>query len=358
MKRKRKISATNRHARKQPGLPPGTLVFTGERMVDTPNITLIEFNNEKIREEHAVDKKPEIEKGDHITWFDIRGIHDIELIGKIGKHFHIHPLALEDIVDTEQRPKFEEYEEGIFVTLKALEFNEEKLELRTEQISIYVGEKFALSFQEDDDDLFVAVRKRLHTGSGRIRERGSDYLAYALIDTLVDNYYLQLDKVESVIENLEEAILRDSNEGLKKRIHHLKLQTLFIRKSVAPLREAISKFSKCEHALIQESTTLFIRDLYDHTVQVTDTIETYRDLMNGLNDLYISELSFKMNNVMKILTIITTIFVPLSFLAGLYGMNFDHIPELHYHNGYFVLLGVMGLIVVGLVAFFWKKRWF
>lgn len=339
------------------GLPPGTLVFTGEQYVKEPNVTWTQFNKDTFYEKNlSKDQSPQQTK-QLVNWYDIRGVHDIELVRQIGSRFSIHPLALEDIVDTQQRPKFEEYESGIFITLRALSMDKNNMELQTEQISIYVGDHFLLSFQEDDDDLFKAIRNRLQKSDGRIRTRGSDYLAYALIDSIVDNYYVILDLIEEKIELLEEEILLSADSGIKARIHHLKLQTLMLRKSVAPLREAVSRFSNCESPLMAENTIVFVRDLHDHTIQVMDMIETYRDLVTGLNDLFISELSFKMNNVMKILTIITTIFVPLSFLAGLYGMNFDHMPELHWRYGYFALLGIMAFIFIALLLFFYKKKW-
>ena len=351
------MSKKKRQRHRKTGLPPGTLVFTGERFVETPNVTLMQYNQETFVVKHLQNEKPPAADGYNVTWFDVRGVHDLGLIEKIGKKFSIHPLALEDIVDTQQRPKFEEYKDGLFITLRDLKFDVEHLELKTEQVSIYIGKNFLLSFQEDDDDLFVYVRKRLEVSSGRIRQRQSDYLAYALVDSIVDNYFIVLDRVEEAMENIEESILLDSNISIKARIHQLKLQTLLLRKSVAPLREAINQFSRSENPLMSEDTPVFIRDLHDHIIQVMDMIETYRDMVTGLNDLYLSELSFKMNNVMKVLTVITTIFVPLSFLAGLYGMNFDHMPELHWRNGYFYLLAVMGCVAAGLLLLFHKKKW-
>ena len=346
-----------RTTHRKTGLPPGTLVFTGERFVKEANVTLMQYSDDKIVIKHSKDEKPTAAEGFQVTWYDIRGVHDLALIEKIGKKFAIHPLALEDIVDTQQRPKFEEYPEGLFITLRALQFDPKLLLLHTEQVSVYIGKKFLLSFQEDDDDLFAQVRKRLESSSGRIRQRGSDYLAYALVDSIVDHYFIVLDKVEMAIEDIGEAIIKNSDSRIKGQIHQLKLQALSLRKSVSPLREAIGRFSKCESQLLSEDTLVFVRDLYDHLIQIMDMVETFRDVVTGLNDLYISELSFKMNNIMKILTIITTIFVPLSFLAGLYGMNFDHMPELHWEYGYFLLLGLMFFIFVGLMLFFNQKKW-
>ncbi len=345
-----------RHQRKT-GLPPGTLVFTGERLVEEANVTLMQFGPENLVTKHLKDEKPIAVEGYNVTWYDVRGIHDLALIEKLGKKYAIHPLALEDIVDTQQRPKFEEYPEGVFITLRALQFDVDKLELKTEQVSIYVGKTFLVSFQEDDEDLFVLVRKRLENSSGRIRQRGSDYLAYALIDSIVDHYFIVLDGVEMAMEDIEESIIANSDPTIKGKIHQLKLQTLQLRKSISPLREAISRFSKSDNPIMSEDTLVFVRDLYDHLIQIVDMVETFRDVVTGLNDLYISELSFKMNNIMKVLTIITTIFVPLSFLAGLYGMNFENMPELQWENGYYMLLGLMFSIFMGLMVFFYRKQW-
>lgn len=285
-------------------------------------------------------------------------MHDSNLIQLLGKTFELHPLILEDVVDIHQRPKFEEYENGIFIVIRALSFDRQAVKIKTEQIAIYFRKGLLLSFQETESDLFAAVRNRVHSGKGRIRRKGADYLSYALLDNIVDHYYIVLDEVENVVEGLEEELLTNPGHSIKEKIHSLRKELLVVRKSIAPLREAISRFSKSENDLIEESSVVFIRDLYDHTVQIMDMVETYRDMLNGLQDLYISEISFKMNQVMQVLTIITTIFVPLSFLCGLYGMNFDNMPELHFKYGYFILLGVMLLIALGSLIFFKRKKWF
>jgi len=343
--------------RKTTGLPPGSLVFTGERFIDKPNVTLIQYNASEIREEHLKNEKPTLMPGDYISWFDVRGVHDIALVERIGKRFDIHPLILEDVLDTQQRPKFEEYKNGIYLTIRALSLEEEKMDIHTEQISIYLGKDFVVSFQENDDDLFVAVRNRLNNSEGNVREKGADFLAYILLDTIVDNYYLILDKMEQFIENLEEEILSDFDEKTKAKIHLLKLETLTIRKAISPLKDAISKFSKTEHSLIDDSSKIFIRDLYDHTNQIMDMTESGRDMLNHLYDLYQAELSHKMNNIMKVLTVISTVFIPLTFLTGLYGMNFTNMPELQWRYGYFVLLAMMLLISFVLIVYFKKKKW-
>jgi len=346
--------------RKQPGLPPGSVVFTGDRRVEKIAIHYLQYS-ETILEEKVLDShmssvfKPNTQGV--VDWYDLRGIHDETWIEALGKTFEIHPLVLEGVADVHQRPKFQEFQKGNSVTLKAIAFDKENQKVTTEHITIYFRPGFVATFQESNTDLFAAVRKRVKRASGRIRQRGSDYLCYALIDEIVDNYYVVLEEVEDVIEDLEDRLLGSQDIRNKGEIHDLKKQLLVLRKSIAPLREAIGRFSKSESSFIAESTRVFVRDLYDHTIQVMDSVENYRDMLIGLQDLFLSEVSFKMNQVIQVLTIVSAIFIPLTFLAGLYGMNFENIPELHYKNGYFILLGVMGLIAIGLVIFFKRKRW-
>lgn len=342
---------------KKAGMPPGSLVFTGKQKVEQVDLTLMQYNRDKADEikfdtSHAFQLEP-----NEIAWYDIRGVHDVATIERIGSAFKIHPLILEDVLNTSQRPKFEEYENGVFLIIKSLSFEQKSRSILTEQVAIFIGKGFLVSFQEDKTDLFEAVRERLNSGRGRIRSFASDYLAYALVDNVVDNYFTVLDLVEEEIDKMEEAILLKPDSQIKADIHHLKRELLVLRKSISPLREAISRFSKSEHHLIDNSSAVFIRDLYDHTIQIMDIVETYRDTLSGLQDLYLSELSFKMNNVMQVLTIISTIFIPLSFLAGVYGMNFDNIPELHWQYSYFVFWAFLVVIAGGSLYFFRKKGW-
>ncbi|MCB0571243.1 MAG: magnesium/cobalt transporter CorA [Phaeodactylibacter sp.] len=344
--------------KRKTGLAPGTLVFTGNKKVEYPNVTLIQYDREgELLESHALDTAPEADDKRHVTWYDVRGLHKVELIESLGNRYGIHPLVMEDILDTQQRPKFEEYEGAFFFIVQALSFDEAELRIKTEQVSFYAGSGFVLTFQEDEADLFPGVRERIQSSHGRLRKRGADYLAYALLDNIVDHYYVVLDQMEEVMNQLEDEILSDPSRKIKSKIHSLKLQSILLRKSVSPLREAISRFSRSESTLIEENTRLYLRDLYDHTIQVMDTIETSRDVVSGLYDLYLSEISFRMNTVMQVLTIISTIFIPLSFLAGVYGMNFDHMPELHLKYGYYLLWGLMIAIALGLVYWFRRKKW-
>ncbi|MDC7999376.1 magnesium/cobalt transporter CorA [Gilvibacter sediminis] len=347
-------------SRKKIGLAPGTLVFTGNKKVDKVIIHQLSYNNEQL-EQGELDSHNEHQiaplDNKKVDWFDVRGMHDTELIAALGANFGMHPLTLENTVDIHQRPKFEEYEEGFFITLKALQFKAETREVIKEHLAIYVTDGAVISFQETETDLFAPVRERLERSSGRIRSRGADYLAFALMDVVVDHYYVVIEGFEEVINHLEEELTDNPSPQIKGEIHHLKKELLQLRKKVIPLREATSQFSKSEHKLIVDTTPLFVRDLYEHTVHVIDNLDSNRDLLNGLQDLYISELSFKMNKVMQLLTLVSTIFIPLTFLAGIYGMNFTNIPELHYQYGYFVLLGIMLVITIILIIFFRRKHW-
>jgi len=347
--------------RKKYGLTPGAIVFTGQRKVDKIDIHYLAFNSDDFSEKELTNQSmPSVDKLEEntTTWYDFRGIHDEELIQTVGAEFSVHPLALEDIADTQKRPKFEEFDEGIFIVFKALSFNKETKKVVKEQVSIFMGESFVLSFQEDETDLFLAVRNRLRTNKGRIRRKSADYLLFALIDLVMDNYYLVLDGLELCIEELEVKILSSSSPTVKAEIHDLKQEMISIRKAIAPLREAIGQLTRTEHEFVQDGNKLYFRNLYDHNIQLLDTAETYRDILTSLHDLYLSEISFRMNQVMQILTLITTIFVPLSFLVGLYGMNFEYIPELKFKYGYFVLLGLMGTLAVSLLLWFKRKGWF
>ena len=349
-----------KNQKKKKGLSPGTLVFTGNRKVDKVLIHYMQYDSDQLTEkelDNQTESKLNQSHSDKVDWYDVRGMHDTKLIEEFGSNFDIHPLILEAAVDIHQRPKFDEHDKGNFITLRAIHFDKEKVEIKKEHVAIYFNEGFLVSFQETESDLFELVRKRIKTGTGRIRQRGSDYLAYAIVDTLVDDYYVTLEEIEELIEVLENKMMIDLDVKNKSDIHRLKKELLVLRKSVSPLREAISKFSKTDSPFVKDINQIFTRDLYEHTVQVMDSVESYRDILNGLQDLFISEVSFKMNKVMQLLTLISVIFIPLTFLAGIYGMNFDNIPELHYKYGYFILLGVMIAMALILLFLFKRQKW-
>lgn len=356
MRTNRKKKAKSKQTRR-PGLAPGTLVFTGEKKIANANVLMLQFREDKLIENFQKDAIPPPQQEALVTWYDVKGLHNVQLIEKLGLQYNVHPLVLEDILDTQQRPKFEEYENGIFITLRAFTFDQETQEITAEHIAIYAGEDFVLSFQELADDTFAPVRERIRISNGRIRKRGSDYLAYALVDSVVDHYFLVLDQIQETIEQLEDEVLNNPDRQSKERIHQLKLQVLQVRKYMLPLREAVNWFVKSDCPIIQESTELFVRDLYDHILQIIDMLDTYRDIMNGLYDLYLSEISYRTNSVMQLLTIISTIFIPLTFLVGVYGMNFKYMPELDWRYGYFFVWGLMVIMATIMLFIFRKKKW-
>lgn len=292
-----------------------------------------------------------------MTWINVDGLHETELMGELGKIFDLHPLTLEDILNTHQRPKMESHEKYIFVVLKMLSCAQESTEILSEQVSFILGPGYVLSFQEKLGDVFEPVRQRIRSHKGRIRARGSDYLLYALVDAVIDHYFVVLEKIEEQLEVLGEAVFEDPSATLLAEIQGLKLELVRMRKAVWPLRETISGLVREESELIEERTEIFLKDVYDHTIQAIDTVEGFRDTVSGLLDIYLSNVSNRMNEVMKVLTIIATIFIPTTFIAGVYGMNFDFMPELKWHWAYPLVWIVMIAVGVSMIFYFKKKKW-
>ncbi|MFA4923770.1 MAG: magnesium/cobalt transporter CorA, partial [Ignavibacteriaceae bacterium] len=343
------------------GLPPGSLVFTGEQKLAHPNLSLIKYSEtscEVVDSLRAEDISSSIKKNG-ITWINIEGIHDTALVEKIGEVFHLHPLLLEDILNPQQRPKLDEYDDVVFIIAKMLFMDKKHDKIIDEQVSFVLGENFLLTFQESKPgDAFDLVRERIINNKGKIRKEKSDYLCYRLLDAIVDNYFEVLEKVGDRLEDIEMAIIQNPEKSSIQKTHELKRELIYLRKITWPLREVINNFHRGEHALINQTTKIYMRDLYDHTIQVIDTIETYRDWLSGLEDLYLSSLSNKMNEVMKILTMIATLFIPLTFIVGLYGMNFKFMPELEWKWGYPFVWGIMITLTVFMTFYFKKKKWF
>ena len=341
------------------GLPPGTLVHIGERRAEKVRITIIDYDETQFQEKEVetIEECFSFKDTPAVTWVNIEGLHQLDTIVKIGKHFNIHPLVLEDIANTEQRPKMGDFDDYIFLILKMLYFEEDENAVKAEQVGLILGLNFVISFEEGGGDVFNPVRERIRNGKGRIRKLGPDYLAYALMDVIVDSYFLILERIGDRIEDLEEDLLDEPRPETMQAIHSLKGEMLLFRKSVWPLLGAISSMERGESVLIRESTGIYLRDVYDHTIHVIDTIETFRDLLSGLLDLYISSVSNKMNEVMKVLTIIATIFIPLTFITGVYGMNFRYMPELEWRYGYPMALLIMLIIGVGMTIYVRKRRW-
>jgi magnesium transporter len=344
---------------KKVGLPPGTLIQVEEKKAEKVKIYIIDYDETQFQEKEAetVEECFLYKDKPSVTWINIDGVHQVEVMEKIGAHFGIHPLILEDIMHTIQRPKIEDFEDYIFVVVKMIYYDERESEIKAEQVSVILGTNFVISFQEKEGDVFDHVRERIRRNKGRIRKMKPDYLAYSLIDTIVDHYFIVLEKLGEKIEGMEEELVTNPTSATLQTIHTLKRELIFLRKSIWPLREVISILERGESTLIDESTGIYLRDVYDHTIQVIDTIETFRDMVSGMLDIYLSSISNKMNEVMKVLTIIATIFIPLTFVAGIYGMNFKYIPELEWDWGYFAVLFLMGVIGLGMVMYFRNKKW-
>jgi magnesium transporter len=340
------------------GAPPGTVIYHGEEQTERVKITLIEYNETEFVEKDFYDLSQCLDSVDSklVKWINVDGVHQTDLIEAIGKRFSIHPLTLEDIVNTSQRAKFEDYENYVVSIMKMIDYKNN--ELNSEQLTVVLMEGLVISFQEPNGgDAFDLIRTRIRQGKGRIRKMGADYLAYALLDAVVDCYFNILEKIGDKIEVLEEELIVEPGKATIEQLHYMKREMIFVRKAVWPVRELISNMQRSESELIRPSTDVYLRDVHDHTVRVIDTVETYRDLLSGMMDIYLSSVSNKMNEVMKILTIITTIFVPVTFIAGVYGMNFDYMPELHSKWGYPGVWALMLLIIISLIIYFKRKKW-
>ena len=353
------MSKLIRKSSKKAGLPPGTLVHIGEKLTEKTRITVVEYDGRGFEEKELKDLEtcylspPE----PAVTWVNVVGIQQVEVLEKVGSCFVVHPLALEDILNTEQRPKVEDYGEDLFLVVKLLSYNEKKDEIESEQISLILRPNALLSFQEKEGDDFGAVKERLRAGKGRLRKMGADYLAYTLLDIVVDQYFVVLEKLGERIEVLEGKLLADPGTATLQKIQKLKKEMLLLRKWIWPLREVISSLERGEFPGIRESTRIYLRDVYDHAIQVMDSIEIYRDMLSGMVDIYLSSLNNRMSAVMKVLTLIATIFMPLTFLAGVYGMNFKHMPELDWPWAYPVVLILMAIIAILMLILFRRKKW-
>jgi magnesium transporter len=347
----------NREANK--GLAPGSLVFIGNKKVENIRIRVIDFDNTNLNEQELEDimQGTKYIETNTVTWINIDGLHDLEAINKVGKAFDLHPLLLEDILNTGQRPKMEEFDNCLFLVLKMLRYDDEKQIILAEQLSMIIGRTFLITFQERVGDVFEPVRERIRKQRGRIRASGIDYLAYALLDTVVDNYIYLVSKLGEKIEDIEVGILEETSAKTLEKINNYKREMSYIRKSVRPAKEFITKLPRLESEFIREETKPFLNDLLDLITQATEAIDTYREMLSDQLNIYNSSVSNKMNDVMKILTIFAAIFIPLTFIAGIYGTNFEYLPELHFKYSYFIFLGIIVTIAIGMLFFFKRKGW-
>ena len=359
----------------KPGTAPGTLRPPEVRRVEEVSITVMEYGPDRVDEwqTRSVDEvlgrepgpAPDRAPGEApgraaVRWIDVVGLHDVEMLQSLGDHFGLHPLALEDVLNTGQRPKLESYRDHLFVVLRMIHPDPGQ---NTEQLSLFFGEGFVLTFQEAPGDVFEGVRKRIRHGLGRIRRMGSDYLAYALTDSVVDHLFPVLENLGERLEELEEEVIRDPDRKTVGAIHSVRKELLTLRRAAWPEREVVSALERSDSPLVQAETRVFLRDCYDHTIQILDMVETYRDLAASLLDLYLSSVSNRTNEVMRVLTVLASIFIPLTFMAGVYGMNFDpeagpwSMPELDWAWGYPAFWGISVVIAAVLLIYFRRKDW-
>ncbi len=339
------------------GLPPGTPVHTGERLTEETRINCVQYDAGSFAEKSPANAEEcVVRRPGAITWVNVDGLHDTGLIEKIGRGFGLHPLVIEDIPNTEQRAKIEDYGEYLFLVLKRAWFKDPQT-LAIEQVSMVIGHDFVLTFQEGPPDDFEPVRARLRNGKGRVREHPADYLAYLLLDVLVDDFFETLEHFDARIEALETELTTEPDRQTLVRLHAMRRELVFLLRAVWPLREVVGTLERGELAVIRPETRVYLRDVHDHTLRVMDTVETLRELLSGMLEIYLSSSSNRINEIIKVLTILSTVFLPLMFITGWYGMNFRHMPELEWPWAYPVVVAVTVVIVVGMMVLFRKKKW-
>ena len=356
----RAITRLVRRQRKKPGLPPGTIVHTGEQKVEVVRISAFDFAGEKcteIKDVEDITSVLDLRDSPTVTWVNIDGLHDTDLIEKIGLHYGFHPLVLEDVVHVGQRPKLEEYDDYLYLVLYQLEWRGEDAMVTEEQVSMIIGPNYVFSFQERPGDDFETVRERLRQSRGKARHRGADYLAYQLIDATVDNYFTILDRIGQVTEQVELEVLGSPTPQTMHRLHQIKRELLVVRRAIWPLRDVLSGLMRTESDLVTEGTHVYLRDVHDHAVQVVDMVETLRDVVGGMIEIYLAQVSIRTNEVMKVLTMMASVFIPLTFIVGVYGMNFDFMPELNVWWGYPAVWAVMIAATAGILIWFRRQRW-
>lgn len=348
-----------KYRRKPVGSSPGTVMYLGEERSDPIVITHIRYDSQGVSgpvQVKSADVRPA--PGENaISWYTIDGVHDTETLRVIGENFQLHPLVIEDIANTGQRPKIEDFESYIFIAMKMITYDSEVKELVAEHVSIILGRGFVLAFLEDEGDVFEPIRARIKAGKGKIRKLGADYLAYALMDAVIDNYFEVLEDIGEQIEEVEDEVVHAPSVKTLHTVHSLKRELIYLRRAVWPMREIANSLLRDESDLVSNETRVYLRDLYDHTVHVMDTVETLRDIVAGMLDVYLSSVSNKLNQVMKVLTVMSSVFIPLTFVAGVYGMNFQYMPELQWHYGYPTVMGGMALVAAALLIAFRKRGW-
>lgn len=353
--------ARKRHKQKSKlGMAPGSLLFTGQQKMAQLDITVLNYTEDYFEESNPKSIAGAItliKSFTGVTWINIDGLHDENSIEEICTYLGVHKLSMEDILSVGQRPKLEEYKDYVQAVIKILTLDPTEETIEYEQLSFILKGNILVTFQEKTGDVFDSVRNRIKEAKGNVRKRGADYLLYALLDLVVDHYFTVLENFGEKLEDLETDLLNNPDKNTLNKLHRLRRETLLLRRTVYPLREMIGSFEKLEEPLISNNIKVFIRDLYDHTIKVIENIEVLRDMTSGLLDLYVNSTSNKMNETIKVLTILTSIFIPLTFIAGVYGMNFKKMPELEYEYGYFVVLGIMVIVLIGMLIFLKRKKW-
>jgi magnesium transporter len=348
-----------KHRSRKAGLPPGTPVHIGEEQVKRARVTILDFAKDELAD-RAVEAPGDLapfRDRPSVSWINVDGVNDVETVTQVSQQFGLHPLTIEDIVNTDQRPKVEVFDEYLYVVLRMLHYDATAGEIVGEQLSLVLGAGFVLSFQEAPGDVFDPIRDRIRSSKGRVRTAGPDYLLYRLLDAVVDEYFVVLETFGEHIEELEEQLMNDPSPETARIIMELRRELLVFRKAVWPLRELLTQLDRSESGFVSEPTAVFLRDVYDHTIRVSETIDTFRELVASLRDTHMTVISNRMNEVMKVLTIIATIFIPITFIAGVYGMNFKVMPETEWPWSYPIALAVMLGVAVGMIIYFRKKKW-
>ncbi len=340
------------------GLPPGSLVHIGEQKIETPRLSVFKFDGQRLEEKTLKDVAECLAYKDKggMTWINIDGLHEADLLEKLGSGFGLHPLMLEDIANTEQRPKLEDYGDYLYVVVKMLYRPDHSI--LAEQLSLVIGKNLLISFQERHSAVFDPICERLRNGKGRARMLGADFMAYQLIDAVIDDYFVVLERLSDEVEALEERVISASKPNGLRDLHSLKKDMIHLRRSVWPLRDVISAMQRGDSPLIGEPVRMYLRDIYDHAVAAADAVEAMRDLLNSMLEIHMSNMSNRLNEVLKVLTLITTLFIPITFIAGVYGMNFKYMPELDWPWGYPMALLLMAVVAAGMFLYFKRKKWF
>jgi magnesium transporter len=344
---------------KKTGMAPGSLVHVGEVKTKAPTISLFEYDAQTLSERTLPAKEASTlampTKGK--LWLNVHGLHDAELVKQLGETFKLHPLTMEDILNTTQRPKIDSYDDYLFIVTRFFYYDDKRMAINSEQISLVLGKNFVLSFQERATGSFEPIRERLRSDRGHIRGLGIDYMAYALLDMVVDRYFEVLEKMGEDCENLEEVLLRKSNAKLLKNIHQLKRSSMELRRAVWPLREVINTLVRNDDKAFTDNTVLYLRDVYDHIVHFIESLESIRDMLGGMMDIYLSSISNRVNMEVRALTVVTMLFMPATLISGIFGMNFDVMPWLKHPNGFWFALGLMGCIATVMTLIFWRRQW-